>query len=109
LALAAVWDTCNGRDGVAVLTVPANDLVRPLHDRMPAILTPDRFAAWLDPRERRPEVLLPLLTPYPVELMEGWPVDSRVNSVRVEEPGLTASSDEPSRPANRQPTLFDAA
>ena len=58
LAYAGVWDTWNGPDGpvetVAVLTVPANDLVKPLHDRMPAIIPEDRFAEWLNPKESRP-------------------------------------------------------
>ena len=54
-------------DTVAVLTVPANDLVKPLHDRMPAIVEEGQFGLWLDPKETRPAKLLPLLAPYPVE------------------------------------------
>ncbi len=92
LALAAVWDTWNGPDGpvdtVAVLTTEANDLVRPLHERMPVILPPVAFDAWLDPRETRPDRLLPLLRPYPAELMEAWPVAPKVNAATVDEPGM---------------------
>jgi putative SOS response-associated peptidase YedK len=115
LAYAAIWDAWNGPNGVvetvAVLTTPANDLVRPLHDRMPAILSPDGFAAWLDPRERRPERLRPLLAPYPAGGMECWPVSPRVNSAKVDEPGLTAAVlvIEKPRVAWTQPTLFDVA
>ena len=109
LVYAAVWDRWQGPAGavesVAVLTVPANELVRPLHDRMPAVLAPDQFAAWLDPHAR-PADLLPLLRPYPVERMEAWPVSDRVNSVQVEEPGLTDRVDEAAR-AWAQPSLFD--
>jgi putative SOS response-associated peptidase YedK len=93
---------------VAVLTVEANDLVRPLHDQMPAVRAPEDFAAWLNPREDDPARLLPLLRPYPPESMQRWAVDRRVNSVRaVDEPGLTAAVELPERPL--QPSLFDAA
>ena len=49
------------------------------------------FGLWLDPKEHRPEKLLPLITPYPANRMECWPVSDRVNSARVEEPGLNAA------------------
>jgi putative SOS response-associated peptidase YedK len=107
LVLAGLWDRCGSVEGLAILTVEANELVRPLHDRMPAVLAPEDFAAWIDPRERDPANLLPLLRPYPAESMRRWPVDRRVNSVKVDEPGLTAAVELPDRPA--QPSLFDAA
>jgi putative SOS response-associated peptidase YedK len=110
-AYAGLWDRWNGPDGpvetVTVLTVPANELVRPLHDRMPAIVPEDRFAAWLDPKEHRPDRLLPLLTPYPAEQMECWPVSNRVNAPAVDEPGLTDPVPEPPEPKSVQPRLFD--
>jgi len=114
LAYAGVWDTWNGPDGpvetVAVLTVPANSLVKPLHDRMPAILTEDRFAAWLDPKESRAEKLLPLLLPFPVEQMESWAVSDRVNRVTTaDEPELLLPVPEPPKPKWVQPSLFDVA
>ncbi|HJZ57906.1 MAG TPA: SOS response-associated peptidase [Gemmataceae bacterium] len=109
LVYAAIWDRWEGPDGtletVAVLTTPANELVRPLHDRMPAIVAEGHFGLWLDPKEHRPEKLRPLLTPYPAERMESWPVSGRVNSAKVDEPGLTTPQ-EP-RVTWTQPTLFD--
>jgi putative SOS response-associated peptidase YedK len=114
IAFAAVWDTWASPggpvDGFAVLTTDANEVVRPLHDRMPAILDPDHFAAWLDPREYRPAALLPLLTPYPAAGLEWWPVSDRVNAVTVEEPGLTTAValPAPRRAGWVQPSLFDA-
>jgi putative SOS response-associated peptidase YedK len=115
LAYAAVWDPWAGPHGtvdtVAVLTTPANEMVRPLHDRMPAIIPPEQFDAWLDPKQHRADRLLPLLTPYPVELMESWPVSDRVNSATIDEPGLTTAVTlaEKSRPTWTQPGLFDVA
>jgi putative SOS response-associated peptidase YedK len=113
LAYAAVWDTWNGPHGpvetVAVLTVPANELVEPLHDRMPAIVPEGRFAAWLDPKETRADKLLPLLVPYPVEQMECWPVGDRVNATNADEPALLLPVPEPKKSRRIQPTLFDVA
>lgn len=113
LALAAVWDRWDGPAGaveaVAVLTVAANDMVRPLHARMPAVLDPAQFAAWLDPQETRPARVLPLLAPYPAERLELWPVDPRVNAVTAAGAELLARVPEPAEPRGTQLTLFDAA
>jgi len=113
LAYAGVWDVWDGPDGpvesVAVLTVPANDLVEPLHDRMPAIISEGQFVAWLDPKESRAEKLMPLLLPYPVEKMERWPVSDRVNAATVEDPTLLLPMPEPGKPKWVQPSLFDVA
>ena len=106
---AGVWDRWNGIDTVAVLTVPANELVKPLHDRMPAIVSEGRFGAWLDPKESRAAKLLPLLEPYPVERMEKWAVSDRVNAATADDAELLAPVPEPPKPTWTQPTLFDVA
>ena len=69
------------------LTTAANPLVAELHDRMPVILSPRDYAAWLDPAAARPD-LEALLAPYPAEDMEAWPVSRRVNSPRNNDPSL---------------------
>jgi putative SOS response-associated peptidase YedK len=106
---AGVWDRWNGIDTVAMLTVPANDLVKPLHDRMPAIVSEGHFGAWLDPKESRAAKLLPLLAAYPVERMEKWAVSDRVNRAGAEGADLLAPIAEPPKPTWTQPTLFDVA
>lgn len=110
---AGLWDRWVSPEGpvdtVAVLTVPANDLVKPLHDRMPAIVSEGHFGAWLDPKESRPAKLLPLLDPYPVERMESWPVSDRVNHAAADDPDLLAAVPESPKPTWTQPTLFDVA
>lgn len=75
-------------DSCAIVTTPANERVAPIHDRMPAILAPADYAAWLDPAQRDPAVLLPLLRPCPAEWIETHPVDRRVNDVRCDDPTL---------------------
>jgi len=44
-----------------LLTTEANDLVRPIHDRMPVILPPTAYQSWLDPGIEDPRRLTPLL------------------------------------------------
>ena len=113
LVFAGVWDRWNGPDGpidtVAILTVPANELVKELHDRMPAMIEEGRFGRWLDPNETRPAKLLPLLEPYPAERMERRPVGDRVNRVTEEGADLLNCVEEPLAPAWTQPSLFDVA
>ncbi|HEY1190745.1 MAG TPA: SOS response-associated peptidase [Gemmata sp.] len=113
LAYAGIWDRWKGPDGlvetVALLTVPANELVRPFHERMPAIVSEGRFGAWLAPNESRPSKLLPLLEPYPVERLERYAVSERVNTAAADGPELLAAVPEPLQPAWAQPALFDEA
>jgi putative SOS response-associated peptidase YedK len=89
-AFAGLWDVWEGPAGkvpsCAVITTAANELVAPLHDRMPVILPPDQFGLWLDRAVTDPAALLPLLKPYPAELMEAVAVNTRVNSARNEGP-----------------------
>jgi len=61
------------RDGTAMescrlLTAQASEAVRPLHERMPAILGPADFGAWLDPSSQESGGVLPLLLPCAGEL-----------------------------------------
>jgi putative SOS response-associated peptidase YedK len=56
-------DTCT------IITTEPNDLISPVHDRMPVILPKDKETIWLDPAIQNPVLLLPLLTPYPAEKM----------------------------------------
>ena len=69
----------------AVITTGANSLMKSVHDRMPAILTPDSAATWLDPDNRHPE---DLLKPFPVEALEMWEVGTAVGNPRNDTPGL---------------------
>lgn len=71
-----------------ILTVDANPLVAPLHDRMPAIVKPEDYARWLDPVERDIERLMALLAPYPERLIEVCPVSRKVNDPANDGPDL---------------------
>ncbi len=58
-----------------IITTEPNELMRPIHDRMPVILPKEWETAWMDPDNRNPEGLLALLKPYPSEEMTVFPVD----------------------------------
>lgn len=63
-----------------ILTTEPNDLLRPLHNRMPVILDKPRFDEWLDPKQEDTDKLQPLLVPAPVEGFEAYPVSRAVNN-----------------------------
>jgi putative SOS response-associated peptidase YedK len=66
-AFAGLWEQGSKGDepveSCALLTTEANDVVAPVHDRMPVILAPDDYARWLDPGAG-PAELQALLVPY---------------------------------------------
>ncbi|GGP51681.1 SOS response-associated peptidase [Streptomyces abikoensis] len=59
-----------------------------IHPRMPLLLTPDRWAAWLDPARTDPEELRALLAPPPPGLVRAYPVATAVSDVRNNGPEL---------------------
>jgi len=67
-----------------LLTTDANDLLAPIHDRMPVILDPDDEALWFDPGCVAPLKVLPCLRPFPADRMEAFPVSALVSSPQNE-------------------------
>ncbi len=90
-AFAGLWESWEG-DGMgpirscAILTTAPNRVVGEVHNRMPVIVPPDAYAAWLDPEAEKAE-LVSLLVPYPDDAMEAYPVSRAVNSPRNDGPG----------------------
>ena len=76
----------------AIVTVAANALLAPLNPRMPAILSIEHYAHWLDPDHPDPLSLVDVLRPAPIRSMRADPVSSRVNDVANDDPGLLAST-----------------
>jgi putative SOS response-associated peptidase YedK len=96
VAFAGLWERWKPRgdggagasvDSFTILTTAANDLLRPLHDRMPVMLPPEAHALWLDPAAA-PEALTPLLIAAPNELLRYAPVSQRVNNWREDDAAL---------------------
>jgi putative SOS response-associated peptidase YedK len=63
--------------------------MRPVHDRMPAILVPEHWKEWLDPANHDIEALGRLLDGGPADLLEMHEVSTDVNNVRNNRPDLT--------------------
>ena len=76
----------------AILTTAANQLLAPVHHRMPVILPSDAADLWLDPQTESPDVLAPLLLPAPPEYLESREVSPLVNSVRNDGPECIAAA-----------------
>ena len=75
-----------------ILTTTPNDVVQPIHDRMPVILPSSAYNVWLDPTVRDVEPLQALLMPYPAEEMIAYPVSTRVNNPAYDSPECIAPS-----------------
>jgi len=81
---AGLWETWTAPDGetirtCTIITTEANEQLKPIHDRMPVILTREAEDIWLDPAIQDPAKLLPLIRPYPAEEMDAYPVSRWVN------------------------------
>jgi putative SOS response-associated peptidase YedK len=100
-AFAGLWEP-PARDGApptcTILTTEPNDVTRPVHDRMPVILSPGSYAPWLDPRPGDAVALRPLLAPFPAAAMTARPVSSVVNNARFDDPACLEPEEEPPLP-----------
>jgi len=85
------WEGRNGAEPIesyTIITTEANELMRTLHERMPVLLHPADYDAWLDPENEELEKLKVLLKPYPAEEMRAYPVSSRVNNANNDGPEI---------------------
>jgi putative SOS response-associated peptidase YedK len=86
-AFAALFDGGAGAPGgCAILTGPSRGGLRELHSRMPLLLAPEAYAAWLDPGLEDPERVRALLGSPLSEALELRAVDPRVNDARFDDP-----------------------
>ena len=94
-AFAGLWETWKDKtkdqvlETYTVLTTDPNELMEPIHDRMPVILAPKDYQRWLEPGEPM-QPPIDLLRPYPAEEMKAWKVGSAVGNVRNNAPELIA-------------------
>ena len=111
-AFAGLWDTWRDPEGEVVrsctiITTEPNELLRPIHDRMPAILSRDAEPLWLDDDLQDPGLLGNLLSPYPADLMEAYRVSALVNRPSNDGPEVILPEEAPSfQNGQANPTLF---
>ncbi len=99
LAFAGVWEWWKGPNGklvrtFAILTTSANATMCQLHERMPVILKPDVWTAWLEDAGQATE----LMRPADDDVLRLWPVSRAVNSVRNNGAELLNRVDDPNAP-----------
>jgi putative SOS response-associated peptidase YedK len=98
MAFAGIWEHWRGEGDeiartFAIVTTDASAPMRAVHDRMPLILAPDDWAAWLEDEDPAR-----LLRPAPDDLLRFWPVSKAVNSPRNNGPELLV--EQPQAPAD---------
>ena len=105
MAFAGLWEVWKLPEGAApvdgtddegwlrsttIVTTRANELLTPLHDRMPVLLPESAWARWLDPAQRDVTAVEELLVPAPDDELEFWPVSSLVSNADNNGPELVA-------------------
>ncbi len=96
-AMAGLWDAWKTPDGeriksCTIITTSPNALAAQVHDRMPAILSREAEAEWVNIANDDPGYLKSLLGAYPAELMKTYVVSNAVNNVRHDAPELIATA-----------------
>jgi putative SOS response-associated peptidase YedK len=91
-AFAGLWESWDSPEGeqllsFTIVTGEPNELVAPVHNRMPVILDRAALDAWLDP-EADDGLIRSMLVPAPPEALRMWPVSTAVNKVDVDGPDL---------------------
>ena len=89
-ALAGLWETWKEPTGdllrtFTIITTSPNELLEPIHTRMPVILPREHEAIWLDNAADQ-EIWLDMLRPFPADLLTTYPVSKRVNYVGNDDP-----------------------
>ncbi|NJO28981.1 MAG: SOS response-associated peptidase [Richelia sp. RM2_1_2] len=69
-----------------IITTDANELLQPIHHRMPVILPQQDYENWLDPQLQDTEILQEILQPYPAEQMSAYAVSTKVNNPQYQSP-----------------------
>ena len=90
-AFAGLWERWKGEgsehvESCTIVTTEANELLAPIHDRMPVILDRDHFAVWIDSSVKETDRLVALLKPYLPGPLQAYPVGLLVNNPANDSP-----------------------
>jgi putative SOS response-associated peptidase YedK len=92
-AFAGLWERWKDRKAeadlltFAVITTDPNEVVQPMHDRMPVIILERDYGRWLDVADKQ-RLPLDLLRPFDSDKMTAWKVDKAVGNVKNDSPEL---------------------
>jgi len=92
IAFVGIWDCWKGEavpiESCSIITTDANELPRPIHDRMRVIVRGADAEAWIDPGTDDPKALGSLLRPFSAEEMSAFPISSRMGKVGENDAGM---------------------
>ena len=96
-ALGGLWEAWRPKDGewlitCAILTTEPNELLEPIHDRMPVILKPADYESWLNPATRMEDVRQ-MVASFAPDAMRTWEVSLLVNDPKVDDASVIAPLD----------------
>lgn len=91
-AFAGLWESWKDSSGkplytFTIITTTANEIVSPIHDRMPVILEPELESQWIN-KQLNVDDALKMLKPYPAHKMKHYRVSEKINNVRNNSPEL---------------------
>ena len=110
-ARAGLWDVWRKPDGrkvesFSIITTEPNDLIQPIHNRMPVILQSEDEEQWLDVSRTTFAKARSLLKPYPEDLMDAHDVSPIVNSARYDGPECIRPVSDDEKPSTGQLSLL---
>ena len=89
-AFAGLWEHWEKQEpaieSCSLITIHANTVLEPIHDRMPVVLPVHAYTSWLDPKLKNAVYLSGLLEPYEPAEMEAYPVSLMVNNPKNDQP-----------------------
>ncbi|HEX6942551.1 MAG TPA: SOS response-associated peptidase [Gemmatimonadaceae bacterium] len=97
-ALGGLWEAWRPKDGAewlitcAILTTEPNELLAPIHDRMPVIVRVEDYGAWIDPTTTTKDVRR-LVESYSAHEMRAWEIGLQVNDPKVDDARVIAPID----------------
>jgi putative SOS response-associated peptidase YedK len=96
-AFAGLWDRWRDPEtreivrSCTIITTGANELMAPIHNRMPVILDEKDWSQWLGQADVVPEELQAMLKPFPAERMRAYKISPHVNSVKNDDAAVLAA------------------
>ncbi len=89
-ALGGLWEAWRSKEGgewlitCAIITTEPNELLEPIHDRMPVIIKPEHYSSWLDSSTTTADVR-DLVAPYAADEMRTWEIGLLVNDPKTDD------------------------
>ena len=97
-ALGGLWEAWRAKESgewlitCAILTTEPNELLQPIHDRMPVIVTEDDYTSWISPATKDVDVRR-MVQPFPVDRMRAWEIGLLVNDPKTDDARVMAPVD----------------